>query len=127
MINKREITDVWGTRDGIEIVFHHIEGDQWECSVPPDTEDGVYAVELWAKNVNNLLGHWVGELFMCSGICHLRIEERDFDFWFSVGDAELQIDEDVTEITISKHIPSASIEIEPTKQRIFIEKGCVHQ
>ena len=46
---------------------------EWECSVPPDMTDGVYACELTAENALGKLGYWVGFLYMSSGVCHFNL------------------------------------------------------
>lgn len=50
--------------------------------MPPDTKDGVYAVELWAVNAIGEIGHWTGELYMCSGVCCVQIFVKPYQVWF---------------------------------------------
>lgn len=77
-----DIKRVWGTADELSLEFSYIGDEQWETTVPPDTDDGIYAAELWAINGAGELGHWTGELYMCSGICHIRIFSKPYQIWF---------------------------------------------
>lgn len=76
-----DVKRVWGTADNIALEFKYLGRERWETTVPPDTKDGVYAVELWAINGAGELGYWAGELFMCSGVCCIEIEQSGFQIW----------------------------------------------
>ena len=64
-----EVKRVWGKADDLSLEFNYVGGDEWQTRVPPETKDGIYACELWAINSIGELGHWTGELYMCSGVC----------------------------------------------------------
>lgn len=77
-----DIKRVWGKADGLSLEFKYVGGEQWDATVPPDTKDGIYAVELWAINGIGELGHWTGELYMCSSVCCVRIFSKPYQIWF---------------------------------------------
>lgn len=77
-----DVKRVWGKADNLSLEFKYLGQEQWEATVPPDTKDGVYAVELWAINGAGELGHWTGELFMCSGVCCIKIFQQSYQIWF---------------------------------------------
>lgn len=79
-MNKPRIIRVWGKADSFDIEFSKTEGGTWECSVPPDVSDGMYAVQIFAVNEFNEKASWSGFLYMCSGLCHLEITEKPFAF-----------------------------------------------
>ncbi len=66
---------LFGKADSFDIEFSR-RGEKWEVDIPPDMTDGVYAVQLTAVDGLGETAYWVGELFMCSGVCHLKIERR---------------------------------------------------
>ncbi len=78
---RSQIVRVWGKADSFDIEFTYEEGIRWECSVPPDISDGVYAAEIYAMNTLGETAHWCGELFMCNGICHLEIKDSPYMIW----------------------------------------------
>lgn len=87
------IIRVFGKADSFDIELSR-KGDKWEVDVPPDITDGVYACQLTAINELGESAYWVGELFMCSGVCHIKIRQlpyrvrvshRRFDISFTSG------------------------------------------
>lgn len=73
------IIRVYGKADSFDIELTR-EGGHWIVDVPPDLVDGVYAVQLTAVNEFNQVGHWVGELFMCNGVCRIKFSEIPYEF-----------------------------------------------
>lgn len=69
---------VWGRADNFDIEFTHKGGTRWEASVPPDTKDGQYACEIWAINEFGKIAYWTGELYMCSGVCCLKVSAKPY-------------------------------------------------
>ncbi len=102
------IIRLFGHADNFDIEFTHKGGTTWLCEVPPDTSDGVYAVELWAVNELNEVGYWTGELYMCNGACHLKIERPKYGVWFKPSSL------------------SFDFEVRPD-WRIIFEKRCPHE
>lgn len=86
-----DIKRVWGKADEFSLELKYVGGEQWETTVPPDTKDGIYAVELWAINGIGELGHWTGELYMCSGVCCVRIFRQPYQIWFKPKRNKLDI------------------------------------
>jgi len=83
MRTKPEIVRVWGRADSFDIEFERIEGTfRWKCSVPPDTSDGIYAVEIWAVNEIGQMVYYTAELYMCGGVCHLKFKREPYEFVF---------------------------------------------
>lgn len=105
MMSRPKIIRLYGRADLFDIEFTHQSGTTWTCEVPLDTEDGIYAVELTAVNEYGETAYWTGELYMCSGICHVKIAKNDFVFWFA---------------------PLANVEISSDTSSIYIRKGCPH-
>ena len=73
-MNRPKILRVWGRADGFDLEFKK-EGELWDCTVPPDTKDGQYAVEIHGVNEFGQTAYWTGTLYMCNGICHLELKE----------------------------------------------------
>ena len=82
MNERPEIVRVWGSADSFDIEFRKGRGDKWFCLVPPDTADGIYAVEIWALNEHHETAYYTAELYMCNGICHLRLKREPYRFIF---------------------------------------------
>lgn len=89
--NRTEIIRVWGKADEFDIEFIHEYGTRWTCRVPPDTVDGRYAVEIWATNRLGETAYWTGELYMCNGLCHLKIRDLPYRIWFKPISKSLHI------------------------------------
>ena len=77
-----KVVRLFGKADNFNIEFSR-EGRVWKIDIPPDMTDGVYAVQLTAVDELGETAYWVGELFMCSGVCHLKIERMYADCVFS--------------------------------------------
>lgn len=73
-MNLREVVRVWGYADNFELELTHKGGTKWETYVPPETKDGMYAVEIHAINRSGEKSYWNGVLYMCNGVCHLEIK-----------------------------------------------------
>ena len=82
---------VWGKADDLSLEFNYVGGDEWRTRVPPETKDGIYACELWAINSIGELGHWTGELYMCSGVCCVRILSKPYQIWFKTAKRKIVI------------------------------------
>lgn len=82
-MSRPKIVRLYGKADNLDIEFTHKGGTTWTCAVPPDFDDGIYAVELTAINEHGEIAYWTGELYMCSGACHIEIMKTDFVFWFA--------------------------------------------
>jgi hypothetical protein len=72
-----KVIRVYGRADSYDIELSP-RGDKWEVNIPPDMTDGVYACQLTAVDENGEYGYWVGELYMCSGVCCLKINEMPY-------------------------------------------------
>lgn len=106
MAEKPPIVRVYGHADSFDIEFVHVEGDVWTCQVPPDTADGVYAVEFWAVNEEGVTAYWTGELFMTNGVCHLEVRRPDHFIMF--------------------HAPALAIGVSSLRYSIAFKKRCPH-
>jgi len=80
-MSRPKIIRVWGKADDFDIEFHE-SGGRWICTVPPDTKDGQYAVEIHAINVFGEMAYWTGTLYMCNGVCHLELFEIPYAIIF---------------------------------------------
>ncbi len=100
-----DVKRVWGKADNLSLEFTYLGKEQWETAVPPDTKDGVYAVELWAINGAGELGHWTGELFMCSGVCCVTIFQQPYQIWLKKNKRQITFDK---------------------RLKIIFERGCNH-
>ena len=96
-MERPAIVRLYGHADLFDIEFVNKGGARWECEVPPDVSDGVYAVERWAINAEGVTAYWTGELYMTNGVCHLVI-----------------------------HKPKHQITIKAPKKYIRIKPRCVH-
>ena len=88
-----KITRVWGKADSFDIEFTYIGGTRWKASVPPDKNDGVYAVGIWAMNEYGEVAYWAGELFMCGGVCCLNIHQSAYQIWFLPFNYRIEVSE----------------------------------
>lgn len=104
-MDRPKIVRLYGRADNFELEFSHQGGTTWTCTVPPDTDDGIYAVELTAVNEYGESAYWTGELYMCKGVCHIEIMKNDFTFWFS---------------------PLSVLAVSSSVTEIAVRKGCVH-
>ncbi len=80
-MSKAIIIRVWGKADNFEIEFTNTGGTAWECTVPPDLEDGQYAVEINAMNEHGETAYWTGILFMLQGTPCLHIKPPKYLIW----------------------------------------------
>ncbi len=83
------VVRLFGKADNFDIEFSR-KGRVWKTDVPPDMTDGVYAVQLTAIDELGESAYWVGELFMCSGVCHLKIERQSTGCIFSAENYKLK-------------------------------------
>ena len=79
---------LYGKADSFDIEFSR-KGEKWEVDIPPDLVDGVYAVQLTAVDELGETAYWVGELFMCSGVCCLRYMRKRRRLDFSCPDSRI--------------------------------------
>lgn len=82
-MSRPEIVRVWGHADDFDIEFDRGAEHIWKCSVPPDTEDGIYAVEIWARNEFGQTAYTTAELYMCDKVCHIKFNDEPFIFVFN--------------------------------------------
>lgn len=122
-MNRPKIVRLYGEADSFDIEFTHKGGTIWTAKVPPDTDDGVYSVELTAVNELGETAYWTGELYMCGGVCHMEIKRSNFIFWF----APLSV------VNIQSRCTSLSLAEEKTQLNILggvtnliVRKGCLH-
>lgn len=121
-----DVKRVWGKADNLSLEFTYLGQEQWETTVPPDTKDGVYAVELWAINGAGELGHWTGELFMCSGVCCVTIFQQPYQIWFKKKKSQLVL-EKAHKIHLKKAENKQPRKITIDKRlKIIFERGCNH-
>ena len=102
-MQQPEIIRVWGKADSFDIEFSKENGNRWSCLVPPDTQDGVYAVEIWAKNESGFTGYLTALLYMCGGI-HDRIEflPSPYMFYFMPDSIACEFLSELYNITIER-------------------------
>ena len=81
-MDRPDIVRVWGHADEISIEFIRAHGNCWVCRVPPDTDDGVYAVEVWAVNEIGQTAYITAELFMSQGRPCLTFNKSKYNFIF---------------------------------------------
>lgn len=123
MMNKPKIVRVWGRADSFDIEFTHEGGTRWKCSVPPDTKDGQYAVEIWAVNEFGELAYWTGELFMVNGVCCLRFDESPYRIWVRLSSAQIGSLISCSQMHLAQN--DFKIRLAPVTQ-ITVRKGCHH-
>lgn len=99
-----KIIRVFGKADSFDIEFTE-KGGRWEADIPPDFTDGVYAVQLTAVNEFGKKSTWVGELFMCNGVCCVKFNDSPYQVWLRVKDYTVNLS---------------------TNYEMIIRKGCCH-
>ena len=82
-MERAKVIRVFGKADSFDIELTP-NGDRWEVDIPPDLTDGVYAVQLTAINEVGDEAHWVGELFMCNGVCCINLVDYAYDMRIKV-------------------------------------------
>ncbi len=85
-----KVVRLFGKADNFNIEFSR-KGRVWKTDIPPDMTDGVYAVQLTAVDELGETAYWVGELFMCSGVCHLKIDRMYAGCLFSAESYRLTV------------------------------------
>lgn len=64
-----KLVSVWGTCDGVDILFKEIGGDEWEAIVPADLTDGQYIVEVWGATQSGFVIYTTAVLYLCDSRC----------------------------------------------------------
>lgn len=119
---RPKIIRVWGKADSFEIEFTHMGGTRWEASVPPDTNDGQYAVEIWAMNEFKETAHWTGELYMCNGVCCVKFHRQPYRIWISKNDFIFDFMKSNSDMIIGKK--NFIFSFRKSSTDLIIEKGC---
>lgn len=123
-MSRAEILRVWGKADSFDLEFTHKGGTKWVCSVPPDTVDGHYAVEVWAINALGQTAHWTGELFMCNGVCHVELFSLPYQIWLTCSSPSVSFDRK-TEVILTGFKSHYNVELEKLTD-VILRKGCMH-
>ncbi len=89
-MERPKIIRLWGKADNFEIEFLNEGGTSWKVDVPPDLNDGVYVVHLTAINELGESATWIGELFMCDGVCCVTFKEQPYQMWLKISDYDFQ-------------------------------------
>lgn len=71
------ITNVWGTADEYDLVFQQQANGYWEVAVPADLQDGMYVVELYARDQYGFVAYYTGILFLFDGQASLELSSDD--------------------------------------------------
>jgi predicted carbohydrate-binding protein with CBM5 and CBM33 domain len=61
------ITKVYGSVDGVEVIFTPSTNNAWTCTIPQDA-DGEYIVELWAESESGNVTYYATILFTVKGV-----------------------------------------------------------
>ena len=64
-----KLQSVWGTCDGVDILFHEAEEGVWETTVPADLQDGQYIIEVWGQTATGYLVYTTAVLYLCDSRC----------------------------------------------------------
>lgn len=68
---------MYGTCDGIDIIFIPIGRDEWETIIPADLEDGMYVVEIYAETDSGYTIYYAGTLYMSNGKVISLVPSKD--------------------------------------------------
>lgn len=68
------VVKVWGSVGGIEVIFSHVEGDNWSCVIP-EIPDGEYVVDLYAIDECGNIGYYATVIFIIDQK-HLKFEVK---------------------------------------------------
>lgn len=63
------LRSVWGTCDGVDILFREAEADTWTAEVPADLQDGRYIIEVWGETMTGAVIYTTAMLYMCDSRC----------------------------------------------------------
>lgn len=116
-MNKPTIIRMWGYADAYELIFKKRPSGAWAASVPPDMEDGQYAVEIHGEDEAGRECLWTGILYMNQGKHCLFINERKYTFWLKPRKFALVCGDVCFEISPS----GREIKIEPLPQKYTIQ------
>lgn len=74
-MDPHEIVRVWGRADEYDLTFEHKHGSTWVFNgLPPDLEDGTYALQIWAENAAGAVGTRTGWLFLSKGVMCVQLD-----------------------------------------------------
>lgn len=79
------VTRVYGTSDGVEIIFTPSEDGFWKCAVPV-AEDGQYIVDLYAEDEVGNTSYFATVLFTVDAK-HLKVEMK----WLNRFEDKLEV------------------------------------
>lgn len=79
------VTRVYGTSDGVEIIFTPSEDGLWKCVVPV-SQDGQYIVDLYAEDEAGNTSYFATVLFTVDAK-HLRVEMK----WLNRFEDKLEV------------------------------------
>lgn len=122
-MSRPKIVRLYGRADSFKLEFSHEGGTTWICKVPPDTNDGIYAVEITAVNEIGEIAYWTGELYMCDGDCKVELYKGDFVLWFAPF-SNIKVCLESTDIEVGAE--ASSIEIINILTKLTVKKGCIY-
>lgn len=114
----QELTAVWGTCDGVDILFEQTGGDTWEACVPADLQDGQYVVEIWGRTSTGYLLYTTAVLYLCDSKCvSLRFcEDISVKVW--TQEHYVRISEDRIQVEQTGHLITVS---ERFRERVVVK------
>lgn len=122
-MERPKIIRLYAKADRLELEFSHQGGTIWTAKVPPDTQDGIYAVELTALNEIGETAFWTGELRMCDGHCETQFESVDFVLWF-LPFTSLETMCKCTDINVGTN--STKVDVLSDMTKLALKKGCIN-
>ena len=118
-----KIVRLFGKADNFNIEFSR-EGRVWKTDIPPDMTDGVYAVQLTAVYELGETAYWVGELFMCNGVCCLRFMRKRRRIGFSSPGYRMTLRNKLH--LVMRDTENIAVSFQPSALKITFGKECRH-
>lgn len=99
------LVSVWGTCDGVEILFDEISEDVWATNVPADLSDGQYIVEVWGCTHTGFLIYTTAVLYLCDSRCvFLKFMPDDLFIKIKMNDYHVMAKEEQVSVKYGKYM-----------------------
>ncbi len=114
----QELTAVWGTCDGVDILFEQSSGDTWEACVPADLQDGQYVVEIWGRTSAGYLLYTTAVLYLCDSRCVSLHFCEDISVRVRMNDCYVTVLEDRMQLEQTGHLITV---LERFRERVVVK------
>ena len=82
---------MWGTCDGVDIIFQQIDENTWTAEVPADLQDGQYIIEVWGQTYTGRVIYTTALLYLCDSRC-VALDFMEDGIYVQIGIKEYRVD-----------------------------------